>query len=352
MTNTILDPHIVDAGEADVLAAASAADMEGSFVTAEGVAYGDPKVKPAVEIELKGLGTRFGGKYIVSSATHIFRKDGYDVHFTVSGRNPQTMSNMLQTGQAPSASAGLVHDVVVGIVTNVNDDQGKLARIKVKFPWLPKDPSGKEIESNWVRIATPMAGADRGMLYVPEVNDEVLIAFEQGDVHRPYMVGALWNGKDAPPEAVTAYQKSGKIIHHVIKSRLGHLVVLDDSDDNPSIKVIDKTGKNSIVITSKDNTITVLADKDLIIDVKGNISMKAGGNITMEATGNIKADAKVNVDLKAGASGSFEATAALDLKGLTTNMQAQTNASVKGNAMVEVQASGIVKVAGNPIMLN
>jgi uncharacterized protein involved in type VI secretion and phage assembly len=348
-TNAVFDAHVVDKAEADLLAAGAAADLEGNFITAEGVAYGEPKIKPAVEIELKGLGTRFSGKYVVSAATHIFRKDGYDVHFTVTGRYPQTMSNLVQPGPAQSAAMGQINGVVVGIVTNVHDAEGMLGRIKVKYPWLPKD-SGKDIESHWVRIATPMAGAERGMLYVPEINDEVLIAFEQGDVNRPYMIGALWNGKDKPPEDSTKFQAGGKIVHHMIKSRLGHLVVLDDSDGEPSIKVIDKTGRNSIVISSKDNTITVLADKDLIIDVKGNIDMKAGGNITMKATGNIQGQG-TNVELKANASGKFEASATLDLKGAILNAEAQATATLKG-ALVNVQGSGPVKVAGTPIMLN
>ncbi len=351
-TNTILDQHVADQGEADKLAAADAADFEGNFITADGVAFGDPKIKPATEIELKGLGTRFSGKYIVSSATHIFRKDGYDVHFTVTGRHPQTMNNLLHASQPQNAATGRVNGVVVGLVTNVNDSEGEMARVKVKFPWLPKDPSGAEIESNWARIATPMAGLGRGMLIVPEVNDEVLIAFEQGDVNRPYMVGALWNGKDAPPEKSTTYQSGGKIVHRVIKTRLGHLIILDDSDDKPSIQIIDKTGANSIVIDSAQNTITVKANKDLIVDVKGNIDMKAGGNITMTANGNINADAKMNAGIKAGANGTFEATANLDLKGLNTNMQANVAASVKGNATAEVQASGPVTIKGAMIMLN
>ena len=120
-TNTILDQHVLDKSEADKLAAADAADFEGNFVTADGVAFGDPKIKPAVEIELKGLGTRFSGKYIVSSATHIYRKDGYDVHFTVTGRHPQTVNNLLHASQPHNSATARVNGVVVGIVTNVQD---------------------------------------------------------------------------------------------------------------------------------------------------------------------------------------------------------------------------------------
>ena len=84
--------------------------------------------------------------------------------------------------------------VVVGVVTNTQDPAG-LGRVKVKFPWL----SDSE-ESFWARVATPMAGKGRGFYFLPEVEDEVLLAFEHGDARFPYVLGALWNGQDKPPE--------------------------------------------------------------------------------------------------------------------------------------------------------
>lgn len=84
--------------------------------------------------------------------------------------------------------------VVIGIVTNNRDPDG-LHRVKLRFPWL-----GAEDESNWARVATPMAGPGRGFYALPEVDDEVLVAFDHGNVDHPYVVGSLWNGQDAPPE--------------------------------------------------------------------------------------------------------------------------------------------------------
>jgi uncharacterized protein involved in type VI secretion and phage assembly len=89
--------------------------------------------------------------------------------------------------------SGRIHGVVVGLVTNNQDPDG-LGRVKVKFPWLSDVD-----ESSWARIAAPMAGKQRGACFLPEVDDEVLVAFEHGDMRFPYVLGALWNGQDAPP---------------------------------------------------------------------------------------------------------------------------------------------------------
>ena len=86
-----------------------------------------------------------------------------------------------------------INGVVIGLVTNVRDPD-KRGRIKVHFPWL--DDSH---ETDWIRIATMMGGNDRGSFFLPEVEDEVLVAFDHGDVRFPYVVGFMWNGKDQPP---------------------------------------------------------------------------------------------------------------------------------------------------------
>ncbi len=100
---------------------------------------------------------------------------------------------MLQKAHETASTADAkMFGVEVAIVTNVQDPQ-KLGRVKVCFPRLPGKP-----ESDWVRVVQPAAGAGRGFYWLPEVSDEVLVAFERGEAHRPYVVGALWNGKDKP----------------------------------------------------------------------------------------------------------------------------------------------------------
>ena len=99
----------------------------------------------------------------------------------------------LLAGPAP-ASLPLGLSVVVGRVVNNKDTEG-LGRVKVKFEWL-SDLN----ESAWARIAAPTAGKDRGIYFLPEIDDEVLVAFAHGDVRFPYVIGSLWNGVDVPPD--------------------------------------------------------------------------------------------------------------------------------------------------------
>jgi uncharacterized protein involved in type VI secretion and phage assembly len=181
-----------------------------------------------------------------------------------------------------------IYGVVVGIVTN-NKDPDNLGRVRVQFPWL----SDSE-ESNWARVATPMAGAGRGLYVLPEVNDEVLVAFEQGLADMPYVIGSLWNGKDAPPET----NDDGHNDVRVLKSRSGHLIRLDDKQGEEKIEIIDKGGKNKVVIDTKTNAITIEAQKDITVKAaSGKLAFEAQ-TIEMKANGSIRIEGTQGVDVK------------------------------------------------------
>jgi len=191
---------------------------------------------------------------------------------------------------SPAASKN-IYGVVIGIVTNNQDPDG-LGRIKVKFPWL-----SDEDESHWARIATPMAGNERGLYYLPEVDDEVLMAFEHGQVDFPYVVGCLWNGKDKPPED----NGDGENNLRTIKSRSGHVIRLDDTDGAEKIEIIDKSASNSFVIDTSSNAITIMADGDITLEsASGNVIIK-GQSVEIEATAaDVKAKSSANMELEAG----------------------------------------------------
>ncbi len=161
---------------------------------------------------------------------------------------------------------GRITGVVIGIVTNNKDPDG-LGRVKLRFPWL----SGST-ESDWARVATPMAGNGRGLYFLPEVDDEVLVLFERGDVRFPFVIGALWNGKDQAP----AGNGDGKNALRVIKSRSGHLIRFDDSKDAPKIEIIDASSSNRIVIDTKTDTVTITAGKNIVLEApEGDIRLIA-----------------------------------------------------------------------------
>lgn len=182
------------------------------------------------------------------------------------------------------------YGVTVGVVTN-NQDPDKLGRVKVRFPWL----SGEE-ESSWARVASPMAGKERGLFLLPEVDDEVLLAFEHGRPEFPYVLGSLWNGKDKPPED----NGDGKNNIRSITSRNGHIIRLDDTDGSEKIEILDKSGKNTIVIDTAANTITLTADADIKIESSGGKLQLSGSGIEIKSQADVKIEASGNAELKGG----------------------------------------------------
>jgi uncharacterized protein involved in type VI secretion and phage assembly len=185
--------------------------------------------------------------------------------------------------------------VAVGIVSDNTDPEGK-GRVKVTFPWREKRD-----ESHWARIAVPMAGPEVGTYFLPEVDDEVLVAFEQGDIHYPYVIGALWSAAEKPPEDNADGENNIRKIrsrsgHEVtlddtsgaekveITTNAGHSVVLDDSTGGEKIQIKDKTGKNTIEFKSVPGDINIKSNLNVNVESK-MITIKGTGNVTVEAGG-------------------------------------------------------------------
>ena len=210
--------------------------------------------------------------------------------------------DMLIDTEEREAMGSRIQGVVVGVVTN-NEDPDLMGRVKVKFPWLSDAD-----ESHWARIAAPMAGKERGVYFLPEVDDEVLVAFEHGDVRFPYVLGALWNGKEAPP----AKNEDGKNNIRVIKSRSGHVIRLNDEDGKEKIEIVDKSEKNSIVFDTSENTITITVDKDITLSApQGAIKLDAQ-KIEIKSSADTKIEAGAGMDAKASST--------MNIKGATVNI--------------------------------
>jgi uncharacterized protein involved in type VI secretion and phage assembly len=199
-------------------------------------------------------------------------------------------SDVFRQLMTPPASAQRFYGVVIGIVTN-NKDPENLHRVKVRFPWLDESH-----ESHWARVATPMAGKKRGLYLLPEVDDEVLVAFEHGSIDFPYVVGSLWNGKDEPPES----NADGTNAPRTLRSRSGHVIRFLDKDGAEKIEIIDKTGNNKVVVNSADNTITISQSDIVITSQTGKLKMSAVG-IEMTSQADVKIKANAGVDVQAAA---------------------------------------------------
>lgn len=295
----------INEAQAQKLAKSLLDDINATFVEAEGMTFGEPKIVAGCVVNLEKLGTRFSGKYVVTSATHIYSQEGYNTIFRVEGKKRQDMARLVEAG-ANSAESNRWWGVVPAIVTN-NNDPDNLARVKLKFPWLAPDK-----ESNWARLASLGAGNDRGIWFMPEVNDEVLVAFEQGDFNRPVVLGGLWNGQDAMPETTSNTVKSGSVVRRVLKTRTGHIIrFVDDSGDN-YIEIIDSKQGTTIKLDAQNKTLDITCQGDITVKSTGNTKVEATGNLDMKATGNISVKGSANVNV--------EATGQLVLKGSMVNI--------------------------------
>jgi len=212
------------------------------------------------------------------------------------------IADLLYDSAGDSAPRTAMFGVAVALVTNNQDPDG-FGRVKLRFPWL-----SDEDESNWARIAAPMAGKDRGVFFLPEVDDEVLVAFEHGDMRFPYVVGALWNGKDVPP----ATNDDGKNNVRLIKSRSGHVIRLNDEGGKETVEIVDKSGKNGILIETAANSITIRSDKDITLTA-------ANGTITLDAQ-KIAVKSSADTRVEAGAGIDLKASATMNIKGATVNI--------------------------------
>jgi uncharacterized protein involved in type VI secretion and phage assembly len=293
-------------GDAEKLAQSILDDINSGFVEAEGMAFGNPELRAGIIVELEKLGTRFSGKYVVTSATHVYNgEEGYNTYFRIEGKKPKLISELTTM---PYADDGISqwYGVVPALVTN-NNDPDNHGRVKVKFPWL-----STQEESNWARLCAPGAGNERGMWWMPEVNDEVLVAFEQGDFNRPLILGGLWNGQDKSPETVANTVKGGKVVRRTIKSRLGHTIRFVDEDSEKYIEIVDSAQGTQIKLDAKTNELTITCKGDVKVNSKGKANIETTGNMDMQSKGNITIKGTGNV--------SIEASGQLTLKGAMVNI--------------------------------
>lgn len=166
---------------------------------------------------------------------------------------------------------GRIVGVVVGVVTNNQDESGQ-GRVKVRFPWLSATH-----ESHWARVATLMAGADMGVYCLPDVNDEVLVVFEHGNIDRPFVIGSLWNGREAPPANNADRQNNVRMV----KSRSGHTIKLDDTAGAEKITITDGQQKSSITLDAALGSVSITSEGDLNVQVRGRINLRSESEVSI-----------------------------------------------------------------------
>jgi phage protein D/phage baseplate assembly protein gpV len=294
-TMTVSDRPVITQAEADALAKSVAAHLGNAFVEADGSCHGDPRIRAGSKVKVEKVGERFSGTYSLSAVTHIFRgAKGYETHFSITGRAPRSLVDLM----TPAAKRSWGDSVVVGLVTQNEDPEG-LGRVRVKYPAL-----GEDTEGWWARIASPSAGEGRGVMMMPIVGDEVLLAFEHGDVRRPFVLGSLFNGQSKPQ-------------------------TLSQTDGSFAV------GSDKAVSVKAGEGVTIESGKTLELTSEADMKISASQGLTEAVQGSHSLEAQGSVTVKANTSVTIEAQAAVTIKAPS----------------VTIEADGVVQISGSQVML-
>jgi len=345
------DPHVssirsVDkVGELTGIAKSIAQRYADSHIEAEGVALGHPSLTPGSVVEVKDAGTTFNGKYCITSARHVFNAEHrYTTVMRFTGLRDKSL--LALTANATSADGNSrvprINGVVSAIVTNLKDPESR-CRVKLKFPWLDD-----AVETDWARTVQVGGGNGHGAVILPEVNDEVLVAFEQGDFRRPFILGGLYNGQDKPHDSQSyTVNGQGQVERRGFASRLGHKLVIEDTDSAASgIKLETADEKFLIYMNQKDTKITIDALNGKVeIHGSDDVSVKSDKNIAIEAMQKISITGKQGVDIKSD-------TGDVSMAGLNTKMTANAKATISGNAGLDLSTSAIAQLQGSLVKIN
>jgi uncharacterized protein involved in type VI secretion and phage assembly len=332
------DAPYISQSEVDDAAKALAEQVASGFAELDVMLRGNAKVRAGTAVTLNGTGKPFEGKYTVSASRHVFDPEtGYTTRVTVSGAQDRTLLGL--TGSASGGTAG-ESGVVIGQVSD-NKDPDKLGRVRLIFPWL-----NESFVSDWARTVQVGAGKDRGAVIVPEVGDEVLVAFEQGSFQRPYVLGGLHNGVDTMPKGeVDLVGSAGSIDRRAFVSRTGHaLEMLESASGAQGVKVKTGDGKLSIHLDQKQTKITVHSDGTVTIEAPRGVTVDAGTG-SLKLTGqDIEITAKTGVKMDGGAGEvKVSSNTSVSVEGARVSVNGSATTEVKGGAMCNIQAA-IVKI--------
>jgi phage protein D/phage baseplate assembly protein gpV len=281
--------------------------LEGLY-EGSGNCVGMPDLRAGDMIEVRGIGKRFSGKYRLSRVTHVVDEGGYRTSFEVTQKASSlllgSLRKKLQDTPPPNRQPRM-EGVMVGIVRNNIGDPKKLGRVQVVLPKLSEDEL-----SQWAPVASFMAGGTPeqpgnpkkswGGYFLPDIGDEVLVAFVQGDLNQPVIIGSLWNSTTPPPET-----NQGPNAKKLIKTKTGMQILFDETPGLENLVIQDKEGNNSVTLDAKPGAESItLKDKAgstiQMSTTSGDIAIshKAGSTIILKADGTLSLSAPGTVELK------------------------------------------------------
>ena len=275
-TLVVTDRPVSTQQGADQLSKARAQQVGSAAFEATAVAIGSAALKAGTPVSVSGIDPALAGKWVISGSRHEFGNGAYKTALEFTGRQDRSLLGLVSQGVP--AGSDRIPGVVIAIVDD-NDDPADLGRVRVRYPWL-----GDQAVSFWARLAMPGAGKDSGMVWVPQVSDEVLVAFEQGDPEHPFVIGGLWNGSDAAPLG-DGLMDSGKVKRSGFISRGGHKLVFFDDSGESGIALISSNNKLRVSLNETKGQLHVYFDGKLLMEGTGDVEIKTQGDFKVNAQG-------------------------------------------------------------------
>ncbi|MGA8355048.1 MAG: VgrG-related protein [Solirubrobacteraceae bacterium] len=314
---TVVDRPVMSLEHATSIATSVAAQLASICVEGEGTAQGTPGLTVGSQARVEKVGSAFSGVYAITGVRHRYRaRTGYRTDFSIRGRADRSLLGLTRAPQR----AGWRRRIAVGVVTDKTDPD-KLGRVRVRYPTLGNDHAGW-----WARVLAPGSGAGRGFFSLPQVGDEVLVAFEHESDQHPYVLGSVFNGPGAPGAVV---QPDGAF-----------------TLATPSHVSID-AAKQAEITTKDTFTLTASASARLTTKpppAEGEGEGAGGGSQAKPPVGAIELDAKGALTLsgQTGASISSEQAATLSAK---------SGVTISGGQRVQVSADGTISISGATISI-
>ncbi|MEW9510817.1 VgrG-related protein [Streptomyces bacillaris] len=307
---TVADTPYRTQAETTAVAGAVSAQVSSGFGEIEAVAFGNPQLRAGEPVALGNVGPAFSGRYTATAAHHVLEPDGgYRTTVIVSASPDRSLAG-LTGGGAPSRGPR-IPGLAIGVVTDIREGKGQRGWVRLKFPWLDDT-----YVTDWVRTVQ-WGGNGGGGVFSPEVNDEVLVGFEQGLLDSPYVLGGLYNGIDRPSEhdVPLVDKTSGKVNRRSLVSRSGNRLELLDTPRGPS----------GVRLASGNKRLEVLLDErknEIALTVFAPGSKRPQSSVTLSSSG---------ITLDAG-------TGNVEVKGRSVTINGKTGVTVDGGLLAVLKA--------------
>ncbi|MEU2671054.1 VgrG-related protein [Streptomyces sp. NPDC007164] len=308
---TVTDTPYRTQAEARAVAGSVAASVSSGFGEIEAVAEGNPRLKAGLPVALGNVGPAFAGRYTATAAHHVLEPNGgYRTTVQVSAAPDRSLAGLTSGSNAPSRGPRMP-GLAIGVVTDIREGKTERGWVKLKFPWLDDT-----YVTDWVRTVQ-WGGQGGGGVFSPEVNDEVLVGFEQGMLDSPYVLGGLYNGVDKPsPHDVPLVDPtSGKVNRRSLVSRSGNRLELLDAPRGPS----------GVRLATGDKRLDITLDErrgEIALTVFARGGTRALSSVTLSSSG---------ITLDAG-------TGDVNVKGRSVTINGKTGVTVDGGLLAVLKA--------------